>query len=100
MTEQEKSLTEAIRHGDNEAVGKLADLMRDTKRDFVEYRIRGGMEKYADKKLRDYVLLYVLNVCPHCGSDHTSVKNYNMMWHDGDITCDDCGGYVRMYDAG
>ena len=40
--------------------------------------------------------------CKKCGSapkDHI-VKNYSMMWHDGDVYCKKCGEYVRMYDAG
>ena len=28
------------------------------------------------------------------------VRNYDMMWHDGDVHCADCGTYIRMYDAG
>lgn len=40
--------------------------------------------------------------CPHCGappSEH-EVRNHSLMWHDGDVHCRRCGGYVRMYDAG
>lgn len=40
--------------------------------------------------------------CPKCNSapDRHELRNYNMMWHDGDIYCMDCGTYVRMWDAG
>ena len=38
--------------------------------------------------------------CPKCGSKKFEVRNYDMMWHDGDVHCADCGTYVRMYDAG
>lgn len=38
--------------------------------------------------------------CGRCHSSNKKVENYSMMWHDGDIVCQDCGGYVRMFDAG
>lgn len=40
--------------------------------------------------------------CPKCNSspDRHELRNYNMMWHDGDVHCIDCGTYVRMWDAG
>lgn len=46
--------------------------------------------------------------CPECGStDHFIVKDYSMMWHDGDIYCTNVEEhesgeevYVRSYDAG
>jgi transcription elongation factor Elf1 len=40
--------------------------------------------------------------CPKCGSESSrhEVRNYDMMWHDGDVYCKDCGTYVRGYDAG
>jgi hypothetical protein len=28
------------------------------------------------------------------------VRNYDMMWHDGDVHCAECGAYIRTYDAG
>lgn len=28
------------------------------------------------------------------------IENYSAMWHDGDIVCPNCNGYMRMYDAG
>lgn len=40
--------------------------------------------------------------CPECGSppsDH-EVRNYDMMWHEGDIHCSKCNTFVRYYDAG
>lgn len=40
------------------------------------------------------------NACRQCGSEDTRVENHSMMWHDGDIVCNDCGRYVRMFDAG
>lgn len=42
----------------------------------------------------------VRNTCPQCGSEHVAVENHDAMWHDGDIVCQDCRTYVRMYDAG
>jgi hypothetical protein len=40
--------------------------------------------------------------CPKCNStsDRHEVRNYNAMWHDGDIHCMDCNAFVRRYDAG
>lgn len=40
--------------------------------------------------------------CPKCDSppsDH-EVRNYSMMWHDGDVVCTKCETYVRGWDAG
>jgi hypothetical protein len=40
--------------------------------------------------------------CPKCGScpKHHEVRNYSMMWHEGDIHCNICESYVRLFDAG
>jgi len=40
-------------------------------------------------------------VCPKCGKGpgYWEVRNYDMMWHDGEIYCE-CGEYIRRYDAG
>lgn len=40
--------------------------------------------------------------CPNCGAspEFQEVRNYSMMWHDGDIHCTRCDAYVRGYDAG
>ena len=40
------------------------------------------------------------NRCKKCGSTETVMKNYSMMWHEGDIYCAKCGEYIRMFDAG
>lgn len=40
--------------------------------------------------------------CPKCGSppsDH-ELRNYSMMWHEGDIHCVKCETFVRSFDAG
>ena len=37
--------------------------------------------------------------CLECGSERLHVRNHSMMWHDGDVHCEN-GHYVRMYDAG
>lgn len=39
------------------------------------------------------------NTCATCGSHNVHVENYSMMWHDGDVFCEN-GHYVRMWDAG
>jgi len=40
--------------------------------------------------------------CPKCGSppNQHELRNYSMMWHEGDIVCLNCETYVRGYDAG
>lgn len=40
------------------------------------------------------------NRCKKCGSKDLEVRNYNMMWHDGDLYCKMCDTFVRTYDAG
>jgi len=40
------------------------------------------------------------NMCKVCGGDNLELRNYDMMWHDGDIYCKDCNIRVRGYDAG
>lgn len=66
----------------------------------------GRMERYLENHKDnladccDYIVRYCLNACNKCYSDKSSVKNHNMMWGDGDVTCDNCGNYIRMYDSG
>ena len=40
--------------------------------------------------------------CPKCGSDPSKreVRNYSMMWHEGDVYCVLCDTFVRDFDAG
>jgi predicted Zn finger-like uncharacterized protein len=38
--------------------------------------------------------------CPKCGGTRFVVKNYDIIWRDGDVHCADCDTYVRVYDAG
>lgn len=38
--------------------------------------------------------------CPQCGGTNFEVRNYDMMWQDGDVYCIPCNFYVRGYDAG
>lgn len=41
-------------------------------------------------------------VCPKCGAgpEKWEVRDYNLLWHDGDIYCTVCETFIRMYDAG
>jgi formate dehydrogenase maturation protein FdhE len=48
-------------------------------------------------KLADFVTRHVLDACPACGSLNVTIKDYGDPWRDGEVTCDDCGTYVRMY---
>lgn len=38
--------------------------------------------------------------CPVCGSHEFEMRNYSMIWHDGDIHCALCGEFIRVFDAG
>lgn len=41
--------------------------------------------------------------CPKCGDtdpEHREMRNYSMMWHEGDIHCTNCGAFIRLFDAG
>lgn len=38
--------------------------------------------------------------CPECGSEEFEMRNYSMMWHEGDIHCAKCGEFIRTFDAG
>jgi ribosomal protein S27AE len=38
--------------------------------------------------------------CPDCGNDQFEMRNYSLMWHDGDIHCARCGKFIRSFDAG
>jgi hypothetical protein len=44
------------------------------------------------------------NSCKKCGHDGMNpshdIRNYSMMWHDGDVHCGKCGAHVRSWDAG
>jgi len=49
----------------------------------------------------DEGVLSVANTkCPKCGSTEFEMRNYSMMWHDGDIHCARCGEFIRVFDAG
>ena len=38
--------------------------------------------------------------CLRCGSTEREMRNYSMIWHDGDIYCVGCGEFIRHFDAG
>ena len=42
----------------------------------------------------------IRNQCPECGSDDSTVVDYDPMWHDGDVVCNRCNTYIRAWDAG
>lgn len=57
-------------------------------------------DNYCDKCKSDFHFNHTH--CPKCDSppqDH-ELRNYSMMWHDGDVYCTKCNEYVRMWDAG
>lgn len=39
-------------------------------------------------------------MCSRCACGKTEIRNYDAMWHDGQVHCKDCGTYIREYDAG
>lgn len=44
-----------------------------------------------------------INQCPQCGTDDyrkREVRNYCVLWQDGDIYCTVCEAYIRYFDAG
>lgn len=51
------------------------------------------------REIRDSVFT-LKAVCPQCGGTEFELRNYSMMWHDGDIHCAKCGKFIRSYDAG
>lgn len=48
----------------------------------------------------DGVLTISDTACLKCGSTEFEMRNYSMMWHEGDIHCARCGAYIRRFDAG
>ena len=39
--------------------------------------------------------------CPKCHqTDQLEVRQYDLIWRDGEVWCKRCGCYVRTYDAG
>lgn len=57
--------------------------------------IWGGPEGEAFRAFRKHY-----DTCPECGSTNTEVENFDELWRDGDVICQDCRTYVRMFDAG
>jgi uncharacterized Zn finger protein len=55
---------------------------------------------FCDKCQKDFLFVHVH--CPDCGSgpEEHEVRNFDEIWRDGDVYCNRCGTYVRMYDAG
>lgn len=99
----EKGLIGRMIKGDIEAVYLLPQVLKTDKYPYRQDRYDHCLKTYearGPETLIKEVLVHVLGVCPKCGSGNTSVHNYSMMWHDGDVICDDCGTYVRGYDAG
>lgn len=45
---------------------------------------------------------YLMRHCPKCKAcpQHQEVRNYSLMWHDGDVHCIKCEAFVRSFDAG
>jgi hypothetical protein len=35
-----------------------------------------------------------------CDKQEPIMVNYQMMWHEADIICGNCGGFIRYWDAG
>lgn len=43
---------------------------------------------------------YLTQHCPKCGScpQYHEIRNYDIVWGDGDIHCTECGTRVRSFD--
>lgn len=78
------------------------DTLQKKYKDIEEQVRSNGLNPWDDQAFKDafYAWRSHYNLCRQCGSTNTSVYNHSLMWHDGDVVCDDCGRYVRMYDAG
>jgi hypothetical protein len=35
-----------------------------------------------------------------CNNPKPQMVNYSMMWHEADIICNNCGKFIRYWDAG
>jgi transcription initiation factor TFIIIB Brf1 subunit/transcription initiation factor TFIIB len=53
-----------------------------------------------ERKVEAGVLTVRNTACPNCGSKEFEMRNYSMMWHEGDIHCVKCGKFIRTFDAG
>jgi len=38
--------------------------------------------------------------CPECGCEEFEMRDYSPLWHEGDIHCAQCGGFMHHFDAG
>ena len=52
------------------------------------------------KEIQNSSLAVSNTTCPDCCSTDFELRNYSMMWHDGDIHCANCGKFIRTFDAG
>jgi uncharacterized Zn finger protein (UPF0148 family) len=65
--------------------------------------MKDDLEKDLNVPSEDGSIMHGINTykkCPKCGGTNFEVRNYSMMWHDGDVYCVPCNQYVRGYDAG
>ena len=51
------------------------------------------------KEMPDSALV-IKDVCKKCGGTEFEMRNYSMVFHDGDIHCVNCGEFLRDFDAG
>ena len=52
------------------------------------------------KKEDGIVSLRAGTKCPECGSTDFEMRDYELMWHEGNIHCARCGHFIRHFDAG
>jgi len=52
------------------------------------------------REMPDSMITVANTSCPDCGSTEFEMRNYSMMWHEGDIHCKNCGRFIRTFDAG
>lgn len=59
----------------------------------------GGRDEYPEWWAEADRWQRARNTCSECGSTKLETRNYNIIWKDGDVYCEN-GHYVRGYDAG
>lgn len=57
------------------------------------------MTEQTDDHGQPLVEVDYTNKC-QCEAPARKMVNYSMMWHEADIICANCGGFIRYWDAG
>lgn len=49
--------------------------------------------------MKGYNIQEYAGTCPHCLSDNLIIADYDPVWNEGEIWCNDCGEYIRLFDG-